>query len=502
MNLPQHPSYDYGYTSGPPYSDQDVSPSNGDTASQIPTLLTPTSSHPGLTPKYAYLRHPVTPSIGGPPSPPTTPSTRNTSLPSSASRLNTDAPTFIPGRWLTKVSIQDPIPGIEPEIEDRRRGSPPPLPLHTPFAYPAPRQPIRLESESAKRKRVAEERQRKAKAEVDRTAKQAEQPKEGETDLKRVEEGIIPEEQAVLRKHKDDEVKERSPHKQEDPSRDTGNGGEGEQAEAPTMSEADARKKIDQDVKALFDRRDLDEAEACFSHLPSTYHEYLVDQLVLTAIKSNEADATLVANFFARAASNNLCSSTSFEAGFVGVAEFLEVIAINTPKAWDLMAILINGAALNNAGQRRIASKTTDADRLLHNLCVATLGGNEGRVQPLDSSASHLYSSSGTSGSAFPKSSICIEPQQKVDEAVDGLQHAKPHNPPSVVPSDMQQLYASQIEEYRSREATWVEEVKFLRQQVVVWQELYRQSEKERKNLIRQQRLVDEVMDRSLPSDS
>ncbi|KAF4563219.1 hypothetical protein EYR40_007073 [Pleurotus pulmonarius] len=98
------PSYDHGYTSRPPYSDQGVSPSNGDTTSQVPTLITPTSSHAVLTPKYTYLRRSVTPSIGGPPSPPTTPSTGNTSLTSSASRLNTDAPTFIPSRRPTKAS--------------------------------------------------------------------------------------------------------------------------------------------------------------------------------------------------------------------------------------------------------------------------------------------------------------------------------------------------------------------------------------------------------------
>ncbi|KDQ28243.1 hypothetical protein PLEOSDRAFT_1084055 [Pleurotus ostreatus PC15] len=304
------------------------------------------------------LTHAKSPGISDPPSPPTTPSSGNTSL--SAARLNTNAPTFVPGRRPTKVSIKDPIEGVEIKIEDWKRGNPAPLPPHTSVDYPVNRWPIRLESEGANKKRIAEEeKQRKAK-EANETAEQEEQRKEGKE-------------------------KEHGSYKQADPEREMdGRGGEG-QAEATTMSEADAKKKIDGDVKALFDLRKLDKAEAYFSGLPSTYHGRLVDQLVLEAIKSKDADAALVAEFFGRAASHNLCSPASFEAGFIGVAEFLGVIAINTPKAWDFMAMLITATGLDKAGQRRIASKTTDADRLLRNLCVDT-GAIEDFVQSLGNS--------------------------------------------------------------------------------------------------------------------
>lgn len=240
--------------------------------------------------------------------------------------------------------------------------------------------------------------------------------------------------------------------------------------------------------------RDLDEAEAYFSALPSTYHECLVDQVVSKAIKSKDVDATLVADFFGRATSNHLCSSASFEAGFLGVAEFLGVIAISTPKAWDFMAIWINGAGLDGGSQRRIASKTTDADRLLRNLSADTMPVAIGdSVQSLGNSRSiDPPCSSGASASTLSNPSVCMEPQQKAVDFTLPLPHGFLNTSSSVSP-DMQQLYAGQIDEYRSREATWVEEVKFLRQQVVVWQELYKRSEKERKNLIRQHRIVDEA---------
>ncbi|KAG9221204.1 hypothetical protein CCMSSC00406_0007378 [Pleurotus cornucopiae] len=480
-----HPSYDYGSastldSSGPPHSGLDVFPLNGYMPSQTSTPTTPTFPHtvPMHIPDISHLSaltHALSPSISDPPSPPTTPSSANTSL--NAARLNTNAPSFVPGRRSTKGSIKDPIEGVEIKIEDWKRGNPAPLPAHTSFEYPVNRWPIRLESEDAKKKRIAEEEKQKKAKEANETAKQEEQRKEGKE-------------------------KERSSYKQEDPNQETDRrGGEG-QAEATTMSEADAVKKIDGDVKALFDLRKLDETEAYFSGLPSTYHGRLVDQLVLEAIKSKNADAALVADFFGRAASNNLCSPASFEAGFIGVAEFLGVIAINTPKAWDFMAMLITASGLDKVGQRRIASKTTDADRLLRNLCVDSLGAVEDSVQSLGNSRSTLSSSSSTSGSTLVNPSVCTEPHQKADNTVDSLPHCKVCNTSSAVLSYTRQLYASQIEEYRSREATWVEEVRFLRQQVVVWQELHKQSEKEREDLIRQQRIVGKAGDASPSSSS
>lgn len=138
--------------------------------------------------------------------------------------------------------------------------------------------------------------------------------------------------------------------------------GESEEGE---KAEADAKKKIDEDVKEFFGVRNLDEAEVYFSGLPSTHRSRLVDKLVSKAIESKEADATLVADFFARAVSKNLCSPTSFEEGFLGIAEFLEDIAIDAPKAWEFMALMVKGASLNGDSQGRIASKTTDANKLL-----------------------------------------------------------------------------------------------------------------------------------------
>ncbi|KAJ3966054.1 armadillo-type protein [Lentinula raphanica] len=115
------------------------------------------------------------------------------------------------------------------------------------------------------------------------------------------------------------------------------------------MSEQEAKKKISEDVKEFFAVRNIDEAE-----------------LVNHAIESKEADARLVGDLFQRAASKQLCSSSALEEGFLGVAEFLDDIAIDAPKATDLLAIMIKGADLGEEQRTNIASKSVEnGDKLL-----------------------------------------------------------------------------------------------------------------------------------------
>ncbi|KAL0955886.1 hypothetical protein HGRIS_002084 [Hohenbuehelia grisea] len=148
-------------------------------------------------------------------------------------------------------------------------------------------------------------------------------------------------------------------------SADASSESEADAEEAPSMSEADAKKKVQEDVKEFFAVRNLEEADNYFSALPSVHHFRLVDKVVSQAIESKEADAQLVADFFVRAASKDLCSAASFEEGIAPVAEVVEDIAIDAPKAWNLLAIMIKGASLDKDAQGRLASKTADSDKLI-----------------------------------------------------------------------------------------------------------------------------------------
>ncbi|KAE9387525.1 ARM repeat-containing protein [Gymnopus androsaceus JB14] len=126
------------------------------------------------------------------------------------------------------------------------------------------------------------------------------------------------------------------------------------------MSEEEAKKKIGEDTKEFFAARSLDGAEAYFSKLPSSHHHSLVDKLVSFAIESKPADATLVGDLFLRASSKKLCSSSAFEAGFISVAEFLDDILVDAPKATDLLATMIKGAELSEEQRTNISSKSAE----------------------------------------------------------------------------------------------------------------------------------------------
>lgn len=135
---------------------------------------------------------------------------------------------------------------------------------------------------------------------------------------------------------------------------------------APAMSAADAQKKIDEDLKEFFAIRNVDEGEEYF-RLPAEHLPLLVDKLVLRAVESKEADAQLVADLLARAREKSLAPPAQLEEGFGNLAEIIEDVAIDAPKAWAFFALMLKGAGLDAEPERRdrIAEKTQNADKLL-----------------------------------------------------------------------------------------------------------------------------------------
>ena len=114
------------------------------------------------------------------------------------------------------------------------------------------------------------------------------------------------------------------------------------------MSEAEANKKIAEDVDEFFSVRSIHESERYFTKLPEEYHHRLVSKLISKAVESKESDGKLVADAFARAVEKNLCSISAFEEGFLPVDELLDDIAIDCPKAFQIMAMMIKGAGLGD----------------------------------------------------------------------------------------------------------------------------------------------------------
>ncbi|KAJ7751917.1 armadillo-type protein [Mycena maculata] len=151
---------------------------------------------------------------------------------------------------------------------------------------------------------------------------------------------------------------------------DSDNSSDEEEEAAAEMSVKDADKKISEDLKEFFAVQNLDEAEVYFSALPAVHHQRLVEKLVGTAMEAKEADqalsdARLVADFFTRAVSKELCSVDAFEEGFSPLVEILEDIAIHAPKAPNNMALMMMSASFDSKRTARISVKSSDADKLL-----------------------------------------------------------------------------------------------------------------------------------------
>jgi len=136
---------------------------------------------------------------------------------------------------------------------------------------------------------------------------------------------------------------------------------------ALSMSTADAEKKIGEDTKEFFGIRSLVEAESYFSTLPAEHHFRLVEALLMASLESKMQDAELVGSLFERAREKGLCSVEALEDGFTPAAEILGDVAIDAPKAFDLMAIMMRGAGFDQDEERRarIAGKCMDSEKLV-----------------------------------------------------------------------------------------------------------------------------------------
>jgi len=143
--------------------------------------------------------------------------------------------------------------------------------------------------------------------------------------------------------------------------------GEGGDGALPVMSEAEANKKIAEDINEFFSIRNIDESEGYFVKLPLEYRHLLVDKMVSKAIESKEADGRLVADAFARAAEKQLCPISAFEEGFLPTAGLLDDVAVDAPKAFRIVATVMKGAGLDKDEERwtRIAQKLTGSHKLL-----------------------------------------------------------------------------------------------------------------------------------------
>ena len=121
------------------------------------------------------------------------------------------------------------------------------------------------------------------------------------------------------------------------------------------------------DIKGFFEVRNIDEIDGYFRKLLPEYHHRLVNKLVTKAIVSKEDHGRLVAAAFTRATEKKLCSNSAFEEGFSRVAESLDYMENDAPRAFESMAVMMKGAGLDKGKEQRvrIAQKSSNSNKLL-----------------------------------------------------------------------------------------------------------------------------------------
>ena len=126
----------------------------------------------------------------------------------------------------------------------------------------------------------------------------------------------------------------------------------------PSMSESQAKARIEEDVKELFQIHSLPEGIAYFETLPGEYRYLLVDKLI-SKIDAKEFDVAFIEKLFARVVDAGVCDEETFERGFASTVAFLDDISVDVPTAYAVIARFLLAAKLSNGAIGRLADSIT-----------------------------------------------------------------------------------------------------------------------------------------------
>lgn len=112
------------------------------------------------------------------------------------------------------------------------------------------------------------------------------------------------------------------------------------------ISEEEAKRKIDNDVKEFLEVRDISEGEMALQGLPSSRRSQFVNKIVEVVLNRKEDEVKLVGKLFENAYQSGLLDDTMVEKGLKDHVEYLDDISIDVPNAYSFMAILLVSSGL------------------------------------------------------------------------------------------------------------------------------------------------------------
>lgn len=126
----------------------------------------------------------------------------------------------------------------------------------------------------------------------------------------------------------------------------------------PSMSESQAKARVEEDVKELFQVHSLTEGIAYFETLPGEYRYLLVDKLI-SKIDAKEFDVAFIEKLFTRVVDAGVCDEETFERGFASTMASLDDISVDVPTAYAVIARCLLAAKLSDGAIGRLAHTIT-----------------------------------------------------------------------------------------------------------------------------------------------
>ncbi|KAF8608124.1 ARM repeat-containing protein [Ceratobasidium sp. AG-I] len=149
---------------------------------------------------------------------------------------------------------------------------------------------------------------------------------------------------------------------------------EKEEAEAApedaAMSDADAQKKVKEDIKEYLSVENIEEAIMALEALPVEHRHIFVDKMVTAALDGGNKVVVLAEKLFSAAHKQGVCTPETFERGLLPTVELADDMSIDVPKTYEWLARLMHAASLDKPKVAEMAEK------------IAVLG--EPKVQPKD----------------------------------------------------------------------------------------------------------------------
>ncbi|KAG8710698.1 hypothetical protein FRC09_020972 [Ceratobasidium sp. 395] len=125
------------------------------------------------------------------------------------------------------------------------------------------------------------------------------------------------------------------------------------------MSEADAQKRVKEDIMEYLGVENVEEAIMALWTLPVERRYIFVDMMVEAAFSGGNKTVILAENLFTAIHKEQVCSTEAFERGLLPTVEMADDLSIDVPKTYEWLARLMLAAGIERARMEELSGKIT-----------------------------------------------------------------------------------------------------------------------------------------------